>query len=68
MIPAAARERRAAALGQSLRQAAGGLPQLPVLGELRAALAPGVWAAVAGDLGWQAPPAGPRPSTACGGR
>jgi exodeoxyribonuclease V gamma subunit len=57
VIPAAARERRAAALGQSLRQAAGGLPQLPVLGELRAALAPGVWAAVAGDLGWQAPPA-----------
>jgi exodeoxyribonuclease V gamma subunit len=39
-----------------LRQAAGGLPQLPVLGELRAALAQGVWAAVAGDLGWQAPP------------
>ncbi|MFL5307794.1 MAG: exodeoxyribonuclease V subunit gamma [Polyangia bacterium] len=56
VIPAAARERRAAALGQSLRKAAGGLPQLPVLGELRAALAPGVWAGVAGDLGWQAPP------------
>ncbi|HSS39754.1 MAG TPA: hypothetical protein VLT58_13390, partial [Polyangia bacterium] len=57
VIPAAARERRAAALGQSLRKAAGGLPQLPVLGELRAALAPGVWAGLAGDLGWQAPPA-----------
>ena len=57
VIPAAARERRAAALGQSLRKAAGGLPQLPVLGELRAALAPGVWTGGAGDLGWQAPPA-----------
>ncbi|MES1165450.1 MAG: hypothetical protein ABUR63_06830, partial [Verrucomicrobiota bacterium] len=57
VIPAAARERRAAALGQSLRQAAGGLPQLPALGELRAALAPGVWAAVGGELGWQTPPA-----------
>ncbi len=56
VMPAAARERRAVALGQSLRRAAGGIPQLPLLGELRAALAPGVWARLAGDLGWQAAP------------
>ncbi|HXU61581.1 MAG TPA: exodeoxyribonuclease V subunit gamma [Polyangia bacterium] len=56
VMPAAARERRAVALGQSLRLAAGGVPQLPLLGELRAALAPGVWPRLAGDLGWQAPP------------
>ncbi len=56
VIPAAARERRAAALGRSLREAAGGVPQLPVLGELRAALPAASWAAVAGDLGWLAPP------------
>ncbi len=56
VTPAAARERRAVRLGESLRRAAGGVPQLPLLGELRAALAPGVWARLAGDLGWQAPP------------
>ena len=68
VIPAAARERRAAALGQSLRQAAGGLPQLPVLGELRAALAPGVWASVAGDSAGKRRPRPPQPSADCDGR
>jgi exodeoxyribonuclease V gamma subunit len=62
VLPAAARERRAAALGQSLRRAAGGVPQLPPLGELRGALGPGVWPAVAADLGWQAPPDEPAPA------
>ena len=46
MIPAAARERQAAALGQSLRQAAA-LIQLPEASALRAALPAAAWAAIA---------------------
>ncbi len=56
VIPAAARERRAAALGASLRQAGGGVRQLPSLSELRGALAPDAWESVAADLDWVAPP------------
>ena len=56
MIPAAARERRAAALGASLRRAGGGVRQLPALSELRGALGPDAWASVAADLDWVAPP------------
>jgi len=56
VIPAAARERRAAALGASLRGAAGGLRQLPPLSDLRGALGPDAWASVAADLDWVAPP------------
>ena len=55
VIPAAANERRAAALGASLRKAAGGPRQLPALGDLRATLA-GAWSAVAAEIGWVAPP------------
>jgi exodeoxyribonuclease V gamma subunit len=56
VIPAAARERRATALGASLRRAAGGVRQLPPLSELRGALGPDAWASVAADLDWVAPP------------
>ncbi len=56
VIPAAARERRAAALGASLRRAGGGVRQLPPLSELRGALGPDAWARVAADLDWVAPP------------
>ena len=56
VIPAAARERRAAALGASLRRAGGGVRQLPALSELRTALGPDAWASVAADLDWVAPP------------
>jgi exodeoxyribonuclease V gamma subunit len=59
VIPAAARERRAAALGSSLRRASGGIPQLPPLADLRASLSAATWAAVAPDLGWVAPPEAP---------
>ena len=58
VIPAAARERRAAALGASLRRAGGGVRQLPALSELRGALGPDAWASVADDLDWVAPPPG----------
>jgi exodeoxyribonuclease V gamma subunit len=58
VIPAAARERRAAALGRSLRQVSGGVPQLPPLAELRASLSAATWAALAPDLGWAGPPVG----------
>ncbi len=58
VIPAAARERRAAALGASLRRAGGGVRQLPPLTELRAALGPDAWSSVAADLDWVAPPPG----------
>ncbi|HXJ18969.1 MAG TPA: exodeoxyribonuclease V subunit gamma [Polyangia bacterium] len=58
VIPAAARERRAAALGRSLRRASGGAPQLPPLAELRASLATSTWAAIAPDLGWVGAPDG----------
>jgi exodeoxyribonuclease V gamma subunit len=58
VMPAAARERQAAALGQSLRQAAG-LIQLPEPGVLRAALAGSTWDAIAGPLGALA--LGPKP-------
>ncbi len=57
VIPAAARERRSAALGASLRRAGGGVRQLPSLGDLRGALVPEVWGRVAAQLGWVAPPA-----------
>ena len=56
VIPAAARERRAAALGASLRRAGGGVRQLPPPSELRGALGPDAWASVAADLDWVAPP------------
>ncbi len=56
VIPAAARERRAAALGASLRRAGGGVRQLPALSELRGALGADAWASVAADLDWVAPP------------
>ncbi len=56
VIPAAARERRAAALGASLRRAGGGVRQLPALSELRGALGPDAWASVAAELDWVAPP------------
>ena len=49
-MPAAARERQAAALGQSLRQAAGVI-QLPEASALRAALPAATWAAIAPPLG-----------------
>ncbi len=57
VIPAAARERRAAGLGASLRRAnGGGARQLPPLGELRGALGAGVWPGVAAELDWIGPP------------
>ena len=56
VIPAAARERRAAALGASLRRAGGNVRQLPPQSELRGALGPDAWASVAADLDWVAPP------------
>ena len=49
-MPAAARERQAVALGQSLRQAAGVI-QLPEASALRAALPAAAWAAIAPPLG-----------------
>ncbi len=51
VIPAAARERQAAALGASLRRAAGVI-ELPPAAELRAMLAPEIGAALAPLLGW----------------
>jgi exodeoxyribonuclease V gamma subunit len=60
VIPAAARERQAAALGGTLRQAAGVI-QLPPVADLRAALAPETWAALAPRLGWLAPDAASDP-------
>jgi exodeoxyribonuclease V gamma subunit len=62
VIPAAARERRAARLGGAMQAAAGGrvLPEWP---ELRAALAPEALAAVGPALAWAAPrPAEPAPA------
>jgi len=50
VMPAAARERQAVALGQSLRQAAGVI-QLPDAGALRAALPAAAWTAIAPPLG-----------------
>ena len=50
VIPAAARERQAVALGRSLRSAADVI-QLPDVGELGASLAPEAWAALAAPLG-----------------
>ena len=50
VIPAAARERQAVALGQTLRTAAGVI-QLPDAGALSAALAPAAWDAMAAPLG-----------------
>ena len=64
VIPAAARERRAAALGASLRRAAGGARQLPPLSELRGALGPDAWNSVAADLDWVAPPPSVAPTRA----
>jgi exodeoxyribonuclease V gamma subunit len=61
VIPAAARERQADALGRSLRRAAGAV-QLPAFGELRAMLGPGVWDALAPRLGWL-PGGAPPPAT-----
>jgi exodeoxyribonuclease V gamma subunit len=52
VIPAAARERQAAALGGSLRRAAGVI-QLPPAAQLRGLLAPEVGATLANILGWQ---------------
>jgi exodeoxyribonuclease V gamma subunit len=54
VIPAAARERRAARLGRAMQEAAGGrvLPEWPAL---RAALAPEALAALAPAVGWTAP-------------
>ena len=57
VIPAAARERQAAALSHSARQAAGNVVQLPPLPALRKALAPAAWAPVARQLDWVGPPA-----------
>ena len=51
VIPAAARERQADALGRSLRQAVGAV-QLPGIGEFGPMLGPGVWDALAPRLGW----------------
>ena len=59
VIPAAARERRAAALGASLRRAGGGVRQLPSLGELRGALGADLWKTVASELDWIGPPVAP---------
>ena len=50
VIPAAARERQAVALGRSLRRAAG-IIQLPDAGALGATLAPAAWNAMAPALG-----------------
>jgi exodeoxyribonuclease V gamma subunit len=54
VIPAAARERRAARIGRALQEAAGGrtLPEWPTL---RTALAPEALAEVGAALGWAAP-------------
>ena len=57
VIPAAARERQAAALSRSVRRAAGGVSQLPPLPALRKMLAPEAWAPVAAQLDWVGPPA-----------
>src|SRR5262249_7032040 len=50
VIPAAARERQAVALGRSLRQAANAI-QLPEASALATALAPAAWEAIAPPLG-----------------
>jgi exodeoxyribonuclease V gamma subunit len=57
VIPAAARERQAADLGQSARRAAGNVVQLPGLAALRGALEPAAWQAAAARLDWVGPPA-----------
>jgi exodeoxyribonuclease V gamma subunit len=56
VLPAAARERQAAALSRSLRRAAGGIVQLPALPALRTMLAPEAWAPVGERLDWVGPP------------
>jgi exodeoxyribonuclease V gamma subunit len=58
VIPAAARERLAAALGQSARRAAGNIVQLPGLAAVREALDPAAWRAAAARLDWVGPPPG----------
>jgi exodeoxyribonuclease V gamma subunit len=55
VIPAAARERRAARLGRAMRDAAGGRV-LPEWLALRRVLVPEVLAALGPTLGWRAPP------------
>jgi exodeoxyribonuclease V gamma subunit len=61
VIPAAARERQAEALGRSLRQAVGTV-QLPGIDELGPMLGPGVWEALAPRLGWQDGGSAPAPA------
>jgi len=64
VIPAAAREHQAAALGASLRRAAGAV-ELPAPAALRRALHAEAWAAIAPRLGWlepSPPPAGAVPA------
>jgi exodeoxyribonuclease V gamma subunit len=56
VIPAAARERQAAALGRSARRAAGDVLQLPGLATLRGTLEPAAWRAAAARLDWVGPP------------
>jgi exodeoxyribonuclease V gamma subunit len=66
VIPAAAREHQAEALGASLRRAAGAV-ELPPIAALRRALAPEAWAALAPRLGWleaSAPLSSPTPPAA----
>jgi exodeoxyribonuclease V gamma subunit len=57
VIPAAARERQAAALGQSARRAAGNILQLSGLAAVRGTLEPAAWQAAAARLDWVGPPA-----------
>jgi exodeoxyribonuclease V gamma subunit len=56
VIPGAARERRAAALGASLRRANGGVLKLPPLGSLTPMLSPEARRGVTSDLDWVSPP------------
>jgi exodeoxyribonuclease V gamma subunit len=65
VIPAAARERRAARLGRSLQDAAGGRA-LPTWPTLRRMLAPEALAALGSALAWSAPPAGEPAATRTG--
>jgi exodeoxyribonuclease V gamma subunit len=67
VIPAAARERRAARLGRAMQAAAGGRV-LPEWQGLRAALAPEALAALAPALGWTAPREGARAAAKSGAR
>jgi exodeoxyribonuclease V gamma subunit len=55
VFPAAARERRAAALGRALRTAARAPVQLPPAAALRGMLAPDTWSQIAPALGWMGP-------------